>query len=678
VVLPGVDLWTTPDSTSYDSNFTFNPIPADFFGPGSDPFDGAVALKGKPLVTSPGGSLGATDAIVERLDTAYLPAVGVFAQVDIKIVALSLVSSSPITVTYDGGQNPEDWDVEVCLSSTHAQDTGWMGMMRECCRGGWFTSTLPVLPKFTFVRVSDDAIRVLDLGAEGYPSLSFTIGQPDDGYWASYVPAPFSLESSSGSESVDHDCDGSNFVPVAPSSNFWPGMRLIPCDPDSSGPGAGKSLTREQAALAAHGVLPPQRDTVDHEGACCLPDNTCVLTTPEICANNGGDYQGDGFQCFPYDPCQVTGACCDLATGGCRDTTLAECNRLHEEYQGDHTTCDPDPCPREGACCITEVIGEDTVTRCVILSESDCNSQLGHYKGNGTECVGDHNNNDIDDRCETFDFDRHKMHFPQWPDEAGWDVYAVYSAILADDWRCMKTGWVRDIHFWGSWKGGVTGNIAAFRLSIYEDIPAVLPDFYSRPGQLLWERTVDVFLATPKDSPTWQGWFEPPDVIEDDHQGYFQYDVILDSLDWFWQDSSVIYWLGISAILEDAPQQIMWGRKSSLDHFIDNAVFGFWGLPTWWELRDPIAQIDDRFDLSFVMTGSCCSWPTMGDADCNLEGPDIGDVTYLIRLLFITVGAPWCCFDEADLDGNGKIDIGDLSILINRLFISLRDPDPCP
>ena len=43
--------------------------------------------------------------------------------------------------------------------------------------------------------------------------------------------------------------------------------------------------------------------------------------------------------------------------------------------------------------------------------------------------------------------DGHKMHRPQLPDPAGWDV-AVSSPgyRLADDWGCTATGPVTDIH----------------------------------------------------------------------------------------------------------------------------------------------------------------------------------------------------------------------------------------
>jgi hypothetical protein len=50
----------------------------------------------------------------------------------------------------------------------------------------------------------------------------------------------------------------------------------------------------------------------------------------------------------------------------------------------------------------------------------------------------------------------HKMHFPQLPDPTGWDVKA---GCLEDDWECSETGYVTDIHFWGSWHGDMVEDI---------------------------------------------------------------------------------------------------------------------------------------------------------------------------------------------------------------------------
>jgi hypothetical protein len=71
--------------------------------------------------------------------------------------------------------------------------------------------------------------------------------------------------------------------------------------------------------------------------------------------------------------------------------------------------------------------------------------------------------------------DPHKMHYPQLPDETGWDVNATQPLVLADDWECSETGWVKDIHFWGSWRHDDIGQVIAFVLSIHEDIPVGAP-----------------------------------------------------------------------------------------------------------------------------------------------------------------------------------------------------------
>ncbi len=42
---------------------------------------------------------------------------------------------------------------------------------------------------------------------------------------------------------------------------------------------------------------------------------------------------------------EVTGACCDLVLGGCTEVTPAACAMAGGQYQGNFTTCTPDPCP---------------------------------------------------------------------------------------------------------------------------------------------------------------------------------------------------------------------------------------------------------------------------------------------------------------------------------------------
>jgi hypothetical protein len=184
--------------------------------------------------------------------------------------------------------------------------------------------------------------------------------------------------------------------------------------------------------------------------------------------------------------------------------------------------------------------------------------------------------------------DPHKMHYPQLPDWSGWDVEATYPYVLAADWECSKTGPVEDVHFWGSWKGDEIGNILYFVLSIHDDIPAATsPTGYSMPGVTLREWEVWEFDVTPYDPPALEGWYDPFRQIEIpfDHDNFFQYDVYFDETEWFVQDSGVIYWLNISAVVEDT--LFRWGWKSSLDLFLDDAVGAEWYVLDWMELYEP-------------------------------------------------------------------------------------------
>ncbi len=170
--------------------------------------------------------------------------------------------------------------------------------------------------------------------------------------------------------------------------------------------------------------------------------------------------------------------------------------------------------------------------------------------------------------------DDYKMHFPQLPDPEGWDINATTPAIMGDDWMCSETGWVKDIHFWGSWRDGTVGDIFSFDVSIYDNIPAGVDLPYSHPGELLWNKEITSFGVVPFNPGLWEGWFDPAEQLVSpmDHQQYFQYDIFLDEPDWFQQEEGTIYWLCISANVA-LPDVVHWGWKSSLDHWEDYAVW---------------------------------------------------------------------------------------------------------
>jgi hypothetical protein len=201
----------------------------------------------------------------------------------------------------------------------------------------------------------------------------------------------------------------------------------------------------------------------------------------------------------------------------------------------------------------------------------------------------------------------HKMHYPQLPNPAGWDVNATQPVVLADDWQCSETGWVKDIHFWGSWLHGMDGQVVQFVLSIHEDIPANPPSIpYSRPGATLWEKEIPAIAPTvivrgPFSGP--EGWYDPMSglVLPNDHETYYQYNVFLPDSLWFWQKEGKIYWLNISAIVV-GPVGVQWGWKSTLNHWNDDGVWAQWGLLNWTEMREPLNPLQS-LDLAFVITG---------------------------------------------------------------------------
>lgn len=82
-------------------------------------------------------------------------------------------------------------------------------------------------------------------------------------------------------------------------------------------------------------------------GACCPIAGDCFVSTQSICESGGGTYQGDNTTCDP-NPCPTvdTGACC-AEDDSCSITTEADCQGT---YFGDDTTCSPNPCPSGDLC----------------------------------------------------------------------------------------------------------------------------------------------------------------------------------------------------------------------------------------------------------------------------------------------------------------------------------------
>ncbi len=235
----------------------------------------------------------------------------------------------------------------------------------------------------------------------------------------------------------------------------------------------------------------------------------------------------------------------------------------------------------------------------------------------------------------------HKMHYPQLPDlnGTGMAVATYFSGglntglILADDWKCSKSGPVADIHIWGAWLDevlptDVAGNedpgLIRFKLSIHSDIPAGTDPgiTWSRPGPELWQQVFEpgdsrvtsrVYAQNAKES-----YYNPDTGIGMDWYDTraYQYNFILDpdQGEIFRQEEGTIYWLDVQAWVDpNNPNPPMsgipsFGWMSTLDEWNDDAVYGenttFGDPPDQWrEMHHPHPDMQGRsLNLAFVIT----------------------------------------------------------------------------
>ena len=184
--------------------------------------------------------------------------------------------------------------------------------------------------------------------------------------------------------------------------------------------------------------------------------------------------------------------------------------------------------------------------------------------------------------------DGHKMHFPQLPDETGWDINMTTvvdvepPTPLADDFLCRETGPITGIHLWASVQNGdadLAFQMDHIEVRIRADIPAAIsPTGYSMPGEELWYWEPNRGRPQTDIHPTTrEGWWDPlrDIVIPDDHSRYHQYNFEIPEAEAYVQKEGAIYWLDV-AFTSYLNQTLFTGPvgwKTSQDHWQDVAVY---------------------------------------------------------------------------------------------------------
>lgn len=158
LIPPGRDCLTSvPRGTQV--SFREDPLPADFFFPGSPPFDGEFCVQGAK--ESDG-----TDICLERLDSMELPGPGSKARSRLVVRELRMAGCEPLVIRR--GEYEERWAVQVGLSEV-ATSPGWIELTKTHRNGGTLTAAFGVRPRFVFTRLGSgpSEVRELDTGREG-------------------------------------------------------------------------------------------------------------------------------------------------------------------------------------------------------------------------------------------------------------------------------------------------------------------------------------------------------------------------------------------------------------------------------------------------------------------------------------------------------------------------------
>ncbi len=179
-IAPSYDFFKSPAGLNSQQDFVECPVPGIFFEESSTPvltgcdtFDGLLHLRGVPLVTFLGETVGNVDTAVYRTDELDfgLPTEDVTAVTSIELQALNLASASPVKITCDQGVT--NWVVRVEVDEDTGPSLGQMEVTLDHPDnlGGTAASSLAVCPRVTFTRADPGAsgsytLYPCDLGCE--------------------------------------------------------------------------------------------------------------------------------------------------------------------------------------------------------------------------------------------------------------------------------------------------------------------------------------------------------------------------------------------------------------------------------------------------------------------------------------------------------------------------------
>ncbi|HEX9941976.1 MAG TPA: hypothetical protein VGG03_08170 [Thermoanaerobaculia bacterium] len=267
VIHKGVDLWMTVAGFAQTS-FASEPIPADFFCPGSQPFTGTIYFKGAPLAAEPAASLGAIDTVVRRLDDAAFDAKGV-AYTRIQLMALSLVSTRPVETSCGS------YDVAVRLDGEQPMTN--MRIVRTNRFGGTYAAPLALNVKVVFTPVQGDKSARREL------THRVNLGPAANSVWA-YTTKP----RYEGTPRIDTNGDSAPDTALPAASNFLAGVSPVAKAATATpAPSPYPICPRGQCPYQSCHCNPDSTDPYESNGGCDSSHMHCIWTCVP-CDSSGG------------------------------------------------------------------------------------------------------------------------------------------------------------------------------------------------------------------------------------------------------------------------------------------------------------------------------------------------------------------------------------------------------
>jgi matrixin len=177
----------------------------------------------------------------------------------------------------------------------------------------------------------------------------------------------------------------------------------------------------------------------------------------------------------------------------------------------------------------------------------------------------------------------------------GMDVLATEGSavpIVADDFRCKRTGPITGIHIWASWLNDRFDSNAVIKLRLWSDVPATNSQ-PSHPGVELWSRSftngVNYNWQVAASDIFYERFLDPSDTnfVGKDTKVY-QYNFQIATNQAFNQTNNAIYWLSVTA--SGTTNRFGWKTCITNDHFMDDAAFATVPTPNtnqWTDLHYP-------------------------------------------------------------------------------------------